>query len=123
MTAEETRMTRAPKAHKTLLLVVLIFLLGLSFKALRFPSADVRSDDERYPSLYCKFHDCATCSDQRIIVNEKTPMVVFDLRRTCIQWVVMPPKHFRFDNDLSSVDLGIVVQYAGGKGTQKIAIL
>src|SRR6266849_6922245 len=96
-----------PKTHKTILTVLLLLTIGMTFKLCNSSfTTRASTEEERYPSLYCKFHDCALCSDSRITVDENHPTAVFELRRTCMQWVVVPAKYgAHFDNNLSSVDL------------------
>ena len=122
MSSVDSGVTSPPKIYKALLVIVLLLLIGLVFK-LKSPNSDVRSNDERYPSLYCAFHQCPACSSERIIVDEKNPVIVFDFHRECLQWVMTPRTRSHTDNLMSIDDLGYVMEYVDSQGTHIVPIL
>jgi hypothetical protein len=108
------------KFYKLILFVIFVLLVGLLFK-LRPTGAtgSTASDMERrYPSLYCRFHECSSCSADRIMVEDE---VVFQLRPNCIQWFRTP--YGRQYNSDGLDDLGYVIEYVDSGGYHVIPVI
>jgi hypothetical protein len=111
-----------PQPHKGIITVVFLALIAMGFKLFNTGQSSqntAQAWEQQYPGLYCRFHPCPPCSPDRIQVQPKGE-VIFQLQRTCIQWVLTPPATSHFDN-LS--DLSHVVHWVDSGGFHAVSVL